>query len=343
MIQESESPLRQELLERRSRLEQALVVAPADSDLRRLMDDVDGALDRMEKGTFGRCEVCRDPIERPRLMADPLLRFCLDHLTANEKSALEDDIDLASRIQRGLLPSQDFRAAGWHACFHYEGAGPVSGDYCDLIDGGDSLYFVLGDVSGKGVASSLLMAHLHATFRTLIYSRFPLRRIVEQASRIFCESTLPSSFATLICGQAERSGEVHICSAGHPPALVTNGNQVESIGATGIPFGLFSEEHFDVRTIRMEPGDTIFLYTDGLSETLDTSGLEYGTERLESLIGQNRMLPPESLIEICRADLDAFRESGPKVDDLTLMAIRRLSPAEEAAGRGGSGSGRASS
>src|SRR6185369_2759205 len=112
-------------------------------------------------GTYGYCEVCKDPIEADRLLADPILRFCIDHLTPAQQHDLQEDLKLAARIQKGLLP-QAISFDGWEVCYHYEPAGVVSGDYCDLIpsQSGD-LYFVVGDVSGKGVPASMLMAHLH--------------------------------------------------------------------------------------------------------------------------------------------------------------------------------------
>jgi hypothetical protein len=87
-------------------------------------------------------------------------------------------------------------------CYHYQPASMVSGDYCDLFEIDDGLLFMLGDVSGKGVAASMVMSHLHATFRTLAGACLPLDRMVQDANRIFCESTLAGQFATIVVGQA---------------------------------------------------------------------------------------------------------------------------------------------
>ncbi len=138
------------------RLELAVARAGQAPDLARLTREVDAALDRLERGNFGLCDVCHESVEKDRLIADPLMRFCLDHLDAHQQQALSEDLQLASRVQRALLPAQDLCVGGWQAHYRYEAAGPVSGDYCDLIVGdGDSgdLFFLLGDVSGKGVAA----------------------------------------------------------------------------------------------------------------------------------------------------------------------------------------------
>ena len=192
----------------------------------------------MDAGIYGLCEVCHDPVESERLIADPLTRFCIDHLSAREQRALEEDLDLASQIQNGLLPPPTRSIDGWDVAYHYQPLGPVSGDYCDLINGENkSLYFVLGDVSGKGVAASMLMAHLHAMFRTLTSINLPLEQIVERASRVFCESTLPTQYATLVCGKASSDGAVEICNAGHLPPMLIQQDGVTSIAATGLPVG----------------------------------------------------------------------------------------------------------
>lgn len=324
MVTAIEPLLREQLIDRRHKLEDAANGFQRPAELTRLLVEVDAALSRMDLGTYGICEVCHDPVESERLIADPLTRVCIDHLTPRQLRALEEDLELASQIQTGLLPQPNQKIDGWDVAFHYQPAGPVSGDYCDLISGEDqSLHFVLGDVSGKGVAASMLMAHLHAMFRTLTSINLPLEQMVERASRVFCESTLPTQYATLACGRANTSGEVEICNAGHLPPLLIQDGKVTSIAATGLPVGVFCSESFTVNRVHMSKGDTLFLYTDGLSESLDITGNEYGPERLAQLLNKNNHLPPDSIVSLCRQELFSFAGGIPPRDDLTLMAIRR--------------------
>lgn len=315
--------LRDQLLDRRHKLQSAVTTAPLANEIRQLLEEVDAALNRMDHGVFGLCEVCRDPIETERLLADPLTRFCLGDLTPRQQRALEDDLHLAAQIQNGLLPQNYRETNGWETAYHYQPAGMVSGDYCDLIEGDDgSTYFVLGDVSGKGVAASMLMAHLHAMFRTLVSIKLPLRQMVEQASRVFCESTLPTQYATLVCGRIESDGTVEICNAGHlPPFLVQDGS-VRRVEATGLPLGIFCSESFQVTQLKLNKGDALFLYTDGLSESTDHSGSEFGLERLANLIDRHKALSPNELIQNCFREAMFFAGKEP-TDDLTLMALRR--------------------
>lgn len=324
MVTAIEPLLREQLIDRRQKLETAASAFHRPAELTRLLEEVDAALHRMDVGLYGLCEVCHDPVEPERLLADPLTRFCLGDLTPREQRALEEDLELASQIQIGLLPPRTQQIDGWEVSYHYQPAGAVSGDYCDLIRGDDqSLHFVLGDVSGKGVAASMLMAHLNALFRTLISINLPLEQMVERASRVFCESTLPTQYATLVCGRATTSGEVEVCNAGHLPPLLIQKSKVTSIAATGLPVGVFCSESFSVNRIQMNKGDTLFLYTDGLSESLDGDGNEYGADRLSQLLYDNPALSTESTISLCRQELHTFADGRVPRDDLTLMAIRR--------------------
>jgi phosphoserine phosphatase RsbU/P len=279
----------------------------------------------MDAGTFGICETCAEPIEVERMLADPLTRFCLDHLTPVEQRALQHDLDLASRIQRELLPRADARVDGWEIAYHYEPAGPVSGDYCDLIQCGAGLvYFLTGDIAGKGVAAAMLMSHLSATLRTLISVGLPLDQMMERTSRAFCESTLPTHYATLVCGRASSSGDIEICNAGHPPPLVVRAGGVVRLEATSMPIGLFCTERFSSRTVHLASSETLLLYTDGLSEAHNGAGAEYGIERLCTLAASVPHLPPKGLIDACLSDLAEFRGRSAPVDDLTIMAVRFL-------------------
>src|SRR5687768_15612769 len=324
MVTAIEPVLRRQLIASRQKLVSASSVFHQPAELTRLLDEVDSALKRMDDGVYGLCEVCHDPVETERIIANPTERFCLGDLTANQQRALEEDLQLAAQIQNTLLPPPARTVAGWDVAYHYQPAGPVSGDYCDLINGEhESLHFVLGDVSGKGVAASMLMAHLHAMFRTLASINLPLEQMVERASRVFCESTLPTQYATLACGRANTSGEVEICNAGHLPPLLIQQGKVTSIAATGLPVGVFCSESFTVNRVHMAKGDTLFLYTDGLSESLDGTGNEYGPERLAQLLNENNHLSPDSIVSLCRQELLAFARGIPLRDDLTLMAIRR--------------------
>lgn len=318
--------LQSQLEERKRRLEAALVGKPENAPLFQLLKEVDSALHRMEHHAYGICEECHESIEKDRLLADPLVRLCLDHLTAPQRRRLEEDLELAARVQQRLLPPRPLIAHGWQAHYHYEPLGVVSGDYCDLIASersSEGLLFLLGDVSGKGVAASLLMTHLHAMFRSLATVGLPLAEMIGRANRLLCESTTAGQFATLVCGRATSSGEVEISSAGHCPVLALHNGEVSRFESTGMPLGMFSDGDYPTHRTQLAPGDSLFLFTDGASEARDASGAEYGVDRLARLVGCQRTLAPESLAAACLKELRNFSSGAPKTDDLTLLILRR--------------------
>ncbi len=322
----TESFLHDQLLDRRRKLESTAKVVGLEVGIAELLSEVDAALARMEAGNYGLCEACHDTIENDRLLADPLVRLCLDHLNADQRRALEQDLELAGQLQRGLLPATNLQFGGWVVSYHYRPLGLVSGDYCDMVvreNGSTSLFFALGDVSGKGVAASLLMSQLHAIFRTLTATDLPAQALVEHASRIFREATMSPFFATLICGRADSLGGIELCNAGHCPALVVQQGKVTLLKATGVPIGMFCDGRYSTNTIRLAPGETLFLYTDGVSEARSRIDEEYGKTRLVQFLTQKPNLAPEALICACLDDLNAFRCGQPLLDDLTIMAIQR--------------------
>lgn len=328
MAEPAHARFRTQLLDRRHRLAEAAPAAPeVAAEVARLLREVDGALARLDAGSFGLCEVCHDPIEPERLAADPLERFCLDHLTADEQRDLERDLALAARVQRGLLPEPHLVLNGWEIAVHYEPAGLVSGDYCDVVagqDGDGGVVFLFGDVSGKGVAAAMLMSNLHATFRSLLGAPHDAASLVEQANRLFRGVTTSSHFATLVCGRAGRDGTVEVCNAGHCPPLVVSASGVATVDPTGMPVGTFFATRFSMRKVTLARGDTLLLYTDGLTEARNADDEEYGVERLTALLPALARRPVSDMVAACREDLAAYLAGAPKTDDITIMAVRRI-------------------
>jgi len=249
-------------------------------------------------------------------------RFRLDRLTRREKTALEDDLERAIEVQRSLLPQGNMRCCGWCVSHYYEPAGLVGGDYCDAVDAGPAgVYFMVGDVCGKGVAASIVTAHLHGIFRTLVSMELPVEVILEHANRSLCESGLP--YATLICGRARSNGMVEIANAGHPAPLLVRDGHVTALEESGLPVGMFADEQFWTSQTSLQHGHSLVFYSDGVSEARDIFGLEYGARRLRRIVGDRYAMHPSELVAACREDLDAFRSGAERTDDLTILVLSR--------------------
>lgn len=316
----------QQLTVRRERLQAVNDRNGASAEINRLVAEVDAALARLDSGTFGICEVCGGALDAERLIADPLARVCLEEQPPEELRRLEADLEMAGRIQRALLPPQNVSVHGWEVHYRYEPVGHVSGDYCDLIVANQptgELFFLLGDVVGKGVAASLLMSHLHAMFRSLVTVGQPLAQMLSVASRLFCESTAAGQYATLIAGRADAAGHIEIAGAGHPPALLLREGGVTRIESHSFPLGMFCDANFSTQSFELRPGDALLFYSDGVTESRSASGEEFGVSRLEQFAGNRRGVSPADLVGGCFNELRSFSGSQRRSDDVTLMALRR--------------------
>ena len=237
-------------------------------------------------------------------------------------SAAERDLQTAGQLQRMLLPPATFAANRWSAVHVYEPAGIVSGDYLDLMPFGDRLYFMVGDVSGKGVSAALLMAQLHAMFRTLIPFQLPLDALLARASSLLCASSLPAQYATLVTGYLTTNGEVALGNAGHPPPLIVGDSGHREVRATGVPIGMFCQSEFSATHLSLGHDDTLLIYTDGLTEARNASGEEYAG-RVADIARRTMGSTLGDLLNAVVADQAAFRDGNRNADDMTVLAIRR--------------------
>jgi len=315
--------LKNHLNERRGRLQETIKYVPDPTKLYTLLQQVDSALERIDGGSYGLCDVCHDPIEPERLLMDPLLTVCLDHLNHHQKKALEQDLELAIKIQRNLLPQNNLTVNGWNFSYVYNPVGTVSGDFCDFIKlGNDAVLFALGDVSGKGISASLMMSHLNALIRSLLSFDLPVNEIVTRVNRLFCESSLSTHYATMVFGKAYNDGKVELCIAGHNPPLLIQDGKVQTIIATGVPVGLFCESEYELSSINLLKGDSLILYTDGLTEA-SINEIEYGEERLKQLLEKSIGLNAKSLLNSIINDQKSFIKNSPLFDDVTVSVISK--------------------
>jgi sigma-B regulation protein RsbU (phosphoserine phosphatase) len=299
------------------------------ADLLRLLQEVDAALSRLDGDNYGVCRACHGNVEPSDLMANPMATYCLCELSPERQRALERDLDLAWRVQAALLPPLGLAVPGWESYYRYVPQGPVSGDYCDLVTAGDGgFYFMVGDVSGKGVAASLLMAHLNAALRAFARTGLPPQAVLDKANNLLAESTLTSHYATLVCGRATESGEVEIANGGHcPPVLVRSDGSVKALNTGGLPLGLAitgDVSRYAAEQLKIDKGDCLVLSTDGLTEAANTNDEEYSSTRLMRILARCPDRSPRNLVTNCLEDLSSFVGGDPLRDDLTILALSRI-------------------
>jgi sigma-B regulation protein RsbU (phosphoserine phosphatase) len=315
--------LRTELAHRHALLARAHAVTPQ-PEIHSALQDVDAALDRVERGTFGICDVCHEEIEAERLEHDPLALSCGTHPSPAELARLQRDLSLARRVQRGLLPEPHGFLQGWEYRYRYEAAGDVGGDFCDVLAlpaRGETLVIV-GDVSGKGVAASLLMSSLLATFRSLASVGLAAGELLSRVNTLFHDSTAPAAYATLAAATLRPGGEVDLYSAGHWPPLLRRGRDIEPLSlGVGLPIGLFKDSVYAPTPVTLAPADTLLFYTDGAIDAENGAGEEFSRRRLADALAADTGDGLHALVDRCALDVRQFRNGRPAGDDTLLFAI----------------------
>lgn len=247
---------------------------------------------------------------------------------AAERRHLEEELKLARQIQVGLLPSKLPEVPGY---VFYGGNVPsrgVSGDYFKVeqrYDGKEHV-LVIADVSGKGIGASLLTASLEALSAGPIEVGQSAQEICSKVCRRLFHRTPPAKYATMFLGILDQA--IHTftyTNAGHNPAILVRADgKVETLGPCGLPVGLMEEGNYSEVAIQFEPGDTLVLYTDGITEAENPQEEEYGMQRLIEICKQHRDKDLEEMAAEVNHNLDDFANGVPYADDRTLVLARRL-------------------
>lgn len=249
---------------------------------------------------------------------------------AAERRRLAEELALARRIQLALLPQSLPELPGWELHGGNTPSRGVSGDYFAVVlraaAAAKECVLMIADVSGKGMAASLLTASLEAFAAGPIEDGLGPEEICARLSRLLYRRTPPERYATAFVGALDPgTGLLRYANAGHnPPLVVRAGGDVEELPATGVPIALLPDADYEAAEARLAPGDTLVLYTDGIVEAANPEGDEYGAERLADLCRRHRQSSCAELAAALEADLEAFVSGVPFADDRTLVMARRL-------------------
>jgi phosphoserine phosphatase RsbU/P len=241
------------------------------------------------------------------------------------KQKLDEQLTLARSIQSRLLPGHIPDVDGLDLAACNITSAEVSGDYYDVIELGDGrLAIIISDVSGKGIPASLLASSLQACLRAHCENLSSPSEILLRVNRYLHESTDPAHFATLFLAIYDPlTRTMRYCSGGHnPPILRRADGGISLLEKGGLPIGAFDFGTYDEEEVTLAPGDLLFMYTDGLTETVNHEDEEYGTDRVEAALGEKHKLSADNLIEHMRADLINFSGRTQADDDVTLIAMK---------------------
>jgi phosphoserine phosphatase RsbU/P len=249
-------------------------------------------------------------------------------LVEQQERIISRDLEQAAVIQQRLLPHEAPNVPGFDLAGHNLPCRSVGGDYFDYFPYPDGrIGLVLGDVSGKGMPAALLMSGLKGGVQVLLTDppdNLPvlMSRLDRVVAANFPRNRFVSFFFALL---DSATGEMTYCNAGHnPPFLVRANGNVERLTSCGTILGIFPDLGYEVKSCRLEPGDVLTLFSDGVTEEQDPAGEEFGEERLSKLLVEKAGLGATALVEEIRTTVLAWAAGAPAADDVTVLIARRL-------------------
>lgn len=247
--------------------------------------------------------------------------------TTSEKERLAGELDVARKIQMQML-SKDF--PGMKGCGIFASSIParqVGGDLYDFYVKGDNLFYIVGDVSGKGVPAALLMAISISAFRAAIRNDYTMSEIANVINNVFCRSNEDNMFITLNVGRINlKSMEFNVCNAGHNPMIVVSpdGNATYLSLKRNVACGVMQDFQYEEDALTLEKGSRLIIYTDGVTEAEDCLHNQFGTDRLLDFAGrhgESEEQSDEKVIADLSATLNGFVDGAEQFDDITMMSI----------------------
>lgn len=246
---------------------------------------------------------------------------------AEAERRLESELEIAKQVQARLFPTSSPQVRTLEYAGACVQARHVGGDYYDFLNlGRDRLGLVIGDVAGKGIAASLMMAHLQASLRSQCAIAVDQPQVLfHSLNQLFCENTIESAYATFFFAEYDDATQkVRYANCGHLPALVIRSDgSVEKLESTATVLGLFREWSCTIDETQVYSGDILALYTDGVTEAFNDADEEFGEDRLVDALVRHRAActSPQALLQAVLAELRQFSPNE-QSDDITLVVAR---------------------
>ncbi|MFN2577539.1 MAG: SpoIIE family protein phosphatase [Pyrinomonadaceae bacterium] len=244
-----------------------------------------------------------------------------------EKQRLETQLEVARQVQLELLPARDPQLVGFDISAYNFPTEEVSGDYYDWVRiYDDQIGIVIADVSGKGVPAALLMAFLRASLRAATHIGYAPHISMSKVNYLLWESIERNQFVTAFYGILDATNRTLAYSnAGHSPALLMKADGAERFEERGgVPLGMFRDSRYYEYFETIAPGEVFVLYTDGVTEAMNSGDEEYGRDRLVAAVRQCRNLPAREMIDFIHRELIAWTDGRGAHDDVTFFIIKAL-------------------
>lgn len=241
-----------------------------------------------------------------------------------EQERIQHDLTLARNIQQGLLPPKLPETGYFELLAVTMASRTVGGDYYDIITlPGERFGLAVADVSGKGLPAAMMAVLLQGAFAAVAAGSPDLEELFRRVNDFLCERTPVEMFATTFYGVLNRNGRFSFVSAGHPPSLIlrANGN-IERLDSPNFPLGLFAGAPFGVDSARLEPGDVLVIYSDGVTESQNSHNELFGEARLTALLEGRAGQRARDISAAIISGINDFVAGAPQADDLTLIVVR---------------------
>ena len=253
-----------------------------------------------------------------------------------EKDRIGGELRVASQIQQSMLPHSLIQHADVDIFGSLVPAREVGGDLYDYYIRDEKLFFCIGDVSGKGAPSAMVMGVMHSLFRAFSAHENNPARMMQAINEISCQGNESNIFVTMFIGVLDLpTGRLRYCDAGHdaPIVIEESGDRSQETGVSSqerlvhvpvephLPVGVFDDVKYGVQEMQLEPDSTLFLYTDGLTEAKDSGRKQFGMNRVEEVLRGDCPIQPRELIEAITRRVHQFVGDAEQSDDLTMLAI----------------------
>lgn len=289
---------------------------------------IETTLEKAEHETLGICTVCYGHVDPGMLELDYTSHVCLDHFSGPERRRLEEELRLSQIIQRGLLPQAPPKIPGVELAAFMRPAAIVSGDYYDFFHFRDGAHgLVIADVAGHGVSSGMLVSGLQTAIRTMAPETDSPAEILERLNRFYIHNINFTTFVTIFLARFDPIiHKLTYASAGHNPPAVFHKrmSKLTWLKPTSSAIGMAEEFHSRAESLVFEHGDILFLYTDGLTESVNPAFEQFGILRLGELLRKNADLGANDIIKTVRQGLDVFGDGQKFEDDTTFIALKIL-------------------